>query len=78
MTSQILFDLVLTTASSFSLVGLLAIAAMTLPWEDEELKEVEDALAATFRRTARSSRSVVISMDATDRFPKDRAARRAA
>jgi len=66
MESQIFFDLVLTAATSFSLVGLLALAVVALPWRDEELKEVETALL----EAASPARSM--------RIPVERTARRAA
>jgi len=66
MEAQILFDLVLTTATCFSLVGLLALAVVALPWRDEELAEVEAALAEA------------VSPVDTIRIPVKRAARRAA
>ncbi len=70
MTSQILFDLVLTVAGSFSLIGLLAVATMALPWREEELEEVERALLTPLRRADEPSSAAAIV--------EDPAARRAA
>ena len=66
MEAQILFDLALTVTTSFSLVGILALAAVCLPWRDEELEEVESALVG------------VLSPPSPMRIPVERAAHRAA
>jgi len=79
MESQLLFDMVFTTITCFSLVGLLAIAAIALPWRDEELREVEASLAKLAHGATASTRSMVIPMKGARRIERTvRPIRRAA
>ena len=67
MTSQILFDLVLTVAGSFSLIGLLAVATMALPWREEELDEVERALLTPLHRLDEPGSAAAVAEDPAGR-----------
>jgi hypothetical protein len=59
MTSYLLFDLALTAAASVSLVGILALAAVILPWRDEELKAAEEILAGAIASGRAAARTAV-------------------